>query len=199
VPDRPRTDTSTIEARKARSRRARRLRVVRKIHRTAGVSLLLMLIVLGSTGLLLGWKKHSGGRILPTSHRGTSTDPADWLSLATLHAEAMRIAREEISPTLSPELERIDVRPKHGMVKFVFIEDYWGIQLDLATGNLLHIERRRSDFIENLHDGSILDYLFDTDGEWLKLGYTTVMGTGILVFSVTGLWLWLGPRRMRRG
>lgn len=184
--------------RRARAARAHRLRVVRKIHRTAGVTLFALLMVLGSTGLLLGWKKHSGGYILPTSHRGTSTDPADWLPLDTLHAEAMRIAREEISPTLSPELERIDVRPKHGMVKFVFIEDYWGIQLDLATGDLLHIERRRSDFIENLHDGSILDYLLDTDGEWLKLGYTSIMGTGILVFSVTGIWLWLGPRRMRR-
>jgi hypothetical protein len=84
------------------------------------------------------------------------------------------------------------------MVKFVFIEGYWGIQLDLATGDLLHIERRRSDFIENLHDGSILDHLFATDGEWMKLIYTTIMGSGILLFSVTGIWLYLGPRRMRR-
>jgi hypothetical protein len=34
------------------------------------------------------------------------------------------------------------------MVKFIFAENYWGIQLDGATGKLLHIERRRSDIIE---------------------------------------------------
>ena len=83
------------------------------------------------------------------------------------------------------------------MVKFVFIDHYWGIQLDGATGDLLHIERRRSDFIENVHDGSILDYVFSTDGEWLKLGYTTIMGSALLVFTVTGFWLWYGPRRFR--
>jgi hypothetical protein len=151
------------------------------------------------TGLLLGWKKHTGGVILPESHRGTSTNQQDWLPVHALHEAAVRVVREHISPDLSLELERIDFRPDKGMVKFVFVEDYWGVQLDCATGNLLHIERRRSDFIENIHDGSVLDYLFGTSNEQIKLAYTTIMGAALLVFTTTGFWLWYGPRRFRAG
>lgn len=173
------------------------IRVARTIHRTLGICLFAFFAVVACTGLLLGWKKHSGGLILPQSHRGTTTDPRQWLPLHVLHERALAEARARIAPDLSPELERIDVRPDLGMVKFVFVEDYWGLQLDCATGEVLHVERRRSDFIENIHDGSILDYVLGTDGEQIKLAYTTVMGSALLTFTVTGFWLWIGPRRMR--
>lgn len=84
------------------------------------------------------------------------------------------------------------------MLKFVYIDGYYGIQLDGATGRLLHIERRRSDFIENIHDGSILDYYFETTSEQIKLVYTSIMGLSLLTFTITGFWLWYGPKRMRK-
>ncbi len=83
------------------------------------------------------------------------------------------------------------------MLRIVFIDGYRGKQLDGATGELLHIERRRSDFVENIHDGSILDLVFNTGGEYIKLLYTTIMGLALLLFTVTGFWLWIGPKRMR--
>lgn len=83
------------------------------------------------------------------------------------------------------------------MVKFVFIDHYWGIQLDGATGKLLHIERRNSDILENIHDGSILDYYFGTTGEQFKLVYTSIMGLALLTFTITGFWLWYGPKVLR--
>jgi len=162
-----------------------------------GSLLFALFVVVATTGLLLGWKKHTGGAILPKTHRGTSTNPADWLPIGELWSRANEIARTRISPDLSLELERIDLRPSHGMVKFVYIEGYWGLQLDCATGELLHIERRRSDFIENIHDGSIFDYLLETDDEQIKLVYTTIGGASLLLFSVTGFWMWFGPKRMR--
>jgi len=180
-----------------RERRARTLRTFRKIHRTLGAALFAVFFVVACTGLLLGWKKHSRGAILPKSHVGTTTDLAEWLPIEELHARAVQVFRDSISTELSLDLERIDARPQKGMVKFVFVDHYWGIQLDGATGELLHIERRRSDFIENIHDGSILDYVFSTDGEWLKLGYTTLIGSSLLTFTITGFWLWLGPKRFR--
>lgn len=175
------------------------LRIVRKIHRTTGAALFVLFLFVSITGLLLGWKKHSGGYILPKSHKGISTDLKDWLSYDTLHTLACQYLHDSVSPHLSLELERIDARPDKGMVKFVFIEGFWGIQLDGATGKLLHIERRRSDFIENIHDGSILDYFFKTDDEQLKLIYTSVTGTALFTFTITGFWLWYGPKRLRRG
>lgn len=84
------------------------------------------------------------------------------------------------------------------MVKFVFVDNFWGIQLDGATGKLLQIEKRRSDFIEKVHDGSILDYHFKTEYGQIKLVYTSVMGLALLIFTTTGFWLWYGPKRMRR-
>ena len=180
-----------------RKRRAALLRLTRKIHRTLGIFLFAFFFITAVTGLLLGWKKHTGGTILPKSYEGKSTDMKDWLPFHVLHEKAEKIAREQISPDLSLELERIDARPDKGMVKFVFIDGYWGIQLDCTTGELLHIERRRSDFIENIHDGSLLDYLFATKDEQFKVVYTSIMGGALLLFTITGFWLWLGPKQFR--
>lgn len=181
-----------------KKKHARILRGTRKVHRYMGACLFLLFSVVSITGLLLGWKKNSGGYILPKSYKGSSTDLKDWISIDSLHKNACQIAHDSISANLSLELERIDIRPDKGMVKFVFIEGFWGIQLDGATGELLHIERRRSDFIENIHDGSILDYIFNTKSEILKLIYTSIMGLSLLLFTITGFWLWYGPKLMRK-
>ena len=181
-----------------RKKQASVLRLFRKIHRTTGIILFFFFFMTAITGLTLGWKKNSGGYILPKSYEGSSTELRDWIGFDSLHSIACKIAKDSISPTLSMELERIDARPDKGMVKFVFIDGYWGIQLDGATGKLLHIERRRSDFVENIHDGSILDYLFETKNEIFKLIYTTIMGLSLLLFTITGFWLWVGPKRMRK-
>lgn len=181
-----------------RIHKAKTLRLFRKIHRVTGVSLLVFFLFVSVTGLLLGWKKNSGGYILPKSYQGTSTELKDWLPMDSLHKNACKILHDSVSKDLSLELERIDVRMDKGMLKFVFVEGFWGIQLDGATGKLLHIERRRSDFIENVHDGSILDYLFNTGGEQLKVLYTSIMGTALLTFIFTGFWLWYGPKRLRK-
>jgi len=135
---------------------------------------------------------------LPKSYTGTSTDLKDWLPIDSLHKISDSIILDSVSADLSLELERIDMRKDKGMLKFVYIDGFYGIQLDGATGKLLHIERRRSDFIENLHDGSILDYFFETTSEQIKLVYTSVMGLSLLTFTVTGFWLWYGPKRMRK-
>ena len=183
---------------KYRQRQARILRIFRKVHRTTGALLFIFFFIVALSGLLLGWKKNSGGVILPKSYRGTSTDLRNWLPLDSLHKNAGRYLHDSVSPSLSLDLERIDIRKDLGMVKFVFTEDFMGIQLDGATGQLLHIEKRRSDFIEKIHDGSILDYYLKTKYGQLKLGYTTVMGFALLIFTITGFWLWYGPKKMRR-
>jgi uncharacterized iron-regulated membrane protein len=182
---------------KNRQQQAKILRVFRKVHRTTGALLFVFFFIVSITGLLLGWKKNSGGMILAKSYKGTSTDLKDWLPLDSLHNIAIRIIHDSVSADISPELDRIDVRNDKGMVKFVFKDRYWGIQLDGATGKLLLIEKRRADFVENIHDGSVLDYYFKTDGIF-KLFYTTIMGLALLVFTITGFWLWYGPKRMRR-
>lgn len=180
-----------------RRRQAKILRIARKIHRTTGAMLFVFFFILACTGLLLGWKKHSGGVILPKSYEGKSTNQQDWMPIHLLYEKAVKVVRENISPELPLELDRIDIRPDKGMVKFIFVQGYWGVQLDCTTGELLHIERRRADLIENIHDGSFLDYLFGTNDGQIKLIYTSIMGTALLTFTISGFWLWYGPKRFR--
>lgn len=180
-----------------RKRQAKVLRIFRKVHRTTGALLFTFFFIVAITGLLLGWKKNSGGYITAKSYQGTSTDLKDWLSIDSLHKNAITILHNSVSRELSTELDRIDIRKDKGMVKFVFVDNFWGIQLDGATGKLLLIEKRRSDFIEKVHDGSILDYYFKTKYGQIKLVYTSVMGLALLIFTITGFWLWYGPKKMR--
>ena len=181
-----------------RLKQAKLLRTSRKIHRTTGALLFVFFFFISITGLLLGWKKHSDGLLLSKSYQGTSTDLKDWLPIDSLYKNACTIVQDSVSANLSLDLERIDIRKEKGMIKFVFTDQFWGIQLDGATGQLLHIERRRADFIEKIHDGSILDYYFETTNGQIKLVYTSIMGLALLTFTITGFWLWYGPKRMRK-
>lgn len=45
----------------------------------------MMFFFISISGLLLGWKKHSNGIILPKSYQGTSTELKDWLPIDSLH------------------------------------------------------------------------------------------------------------------
>ncbi len=180
-----------------RKREVKILRWTRWLHGWMGILLFVLFLIVAATGLLLTWKKNSGGYILADTARGTTTELADWRSLAELTALAQAYLRDSVAAELDPALDRIDVRPDKGVVKVSFENHYWGLQLDGATGALLSVDRRRSDFIEQLHDGSLLDQELSTTG-WIKLVYSSITGTALLLFSVTGFWLWYGPRRLRR-
>lgn len=174
------------------------LRDFRKIHRWTGALLFVFFFIVAITGLLLGWKKHSNDLIAAKTYTGTTPDLQQWLTLDSLHFLAIRALHDSIDPALSTNLDRIDVRQEKGSVKFVFKDHFWGLQLDGATGKVLHIERRNADLIEKIHDGSILDFSLNTADDYFKLAYTTIMGLALLIFTITGFWLWYGPKRMRK-
>ncbi|MEJ1222209.1 PepSY domain-containing protein [Sediminicola sp. 1XM1-17] len=181
-----------------RQKQAQILRIFRKVHRTMGALLFSFFFIISISGLLLGWKKNSGGYILAETQKGVSTNLADWKPLDELNREALKIYRDSISPRANVKVDRMEVRNDKGIIKFTFEDDFWGIQLDGATGKLLLIEKRRGDYIEKMHDGSLLDYYFETEHGQFKLFYTTVMGIALFIFTTTGFWLWYGPKRMRR-
>lgn len=180
-----------------REQQAKVLRTVRKIHRSLGAALFVLFLIISITGLLLGWKKHSGGRIQAPTMKGQSTDLAKWISTDSLYSLACGYLRDSVDADLSLALEKIDVRPDKGIAKFIFAEHFWGLQLDCTTGALLLVERRNSDLIEKIHDGSIVDMKLLGNGSAFKLLVTSVTGLALLLFTVTGFWLWYGPKRMR--
>lgn len=181
-----------------RKQQAKILRVFRKVHRSMGALLFVFFFFISITGVLLGWKKNSGGYILPKTTKGSSEQLKDWLPLYLLSDLADAALQDKFGKGLLFELNRIDVRKKKGVLKFSYQPGYWEVQLDGATGTVLNIGKRRSDLLENIHDGSILDNFLGASSGFFKLLYTSIIGVALLLFTITGFWLWYGPKQMRQ-
>lgn len=181
-----------------RKKQAQVIRIFRKMHRITGILLFAFFFVIAVTTLLLGWKKHSGDVIMPQTRQGTSANLQEWIPLDRLHVMAVD-SIETYLPGKGPfVLDRMDVRRDDGVIKFSFKNNYREIQLDGSTGQVLSIGTRRADLFEAIHDGSILDTWFHTEHGQFKLIYTSIMGSGLLLFTVSGFWLWYGPKRMKK-
>lgn len=187
-----------MEGKEKRKKQAKTLRIYRKAHRTTGILLFSFFFFVSITAILLGWKKHSAGVLLPETQQGTSANFEEWKTLEELHAIAFEVIRDSLPLETEPILDRIDIRKSKGILKFSFTNTYLEVQLDGVTGKALSIAQRRSDFIERIHDGSILDDLFNTSDGQIKVVYTTILGLGLLLFTISGFWLWYGPKRMKK-
>lgn len=175
---------------------AKWIRWFRWLHRKIAIFFFVFFLIISITGLLLGIKKQTG--LLAPTQKGVSDDLATWLSVDSLKKNAIRFLHDSVSATLSPAIDRIDIRPDKGTIKFTFKDHFKGLQLDGTTGKLLSIETRKSDFIEKIHDGSMLDKIFGTGGDQVKITYTVVMGLSLFILILSGLWLWYGPKWLRR-
>ena len=165
------------------------LRNFRKLHRYLGIVLSILLLISALTGILLSLKKDVD-LIQPPTQRGESKDLQDWKPLEELSKTA-ETALYQLEPSQAGNsIDRLDIRPSKGIVKVLFEQQQWEVQIDGTSGKVLSIGRRHSDWIESLHDGSIISDLF-------KLISMNFLGFGLIVLLLTGLWLWYGPRRFR--
>jgi uncharacterized iron-regulated membrane protein len=181
----------------SRQQKAKVLRATRKLHRLSGISLFMFFFIMAVTGILLGWKKHSGEVIMPDTYRGTTIEMAEWLPLDRLSLLAVSALEKQTGERL--EVDRIDVRPGKGVLKVLFKDKQLEVQLDGATGEVLSVGRRHNDWIEQVHDGSIIDDWLGIPHGIFKVFYNSLMGVALIIFTVTGFWLWYGPKRMRPG
>lgn len=166
----------------------RSVRQFRSLHRYMGVGLAVFMLITALTGVLLGWKKNSG-TLQPPTMKGASQDFEQWKSFGEVAAAALH-GMDSIGED-NNAIDRMDVRPDKGIVKVLFTNGYWEVQVDGATGKVLSLAQRHSDWIEHIHDGSIFSDLF-------KLIYTNMLGTGLFILALSGLWLWYGPKVIRR-
>jgi hypothetical protein len=181
-----------------RKRDAKILRWVRKLHCFTGISLFAFFFFVGITSILLGWKKNTNGWLLAKTETGISTDAHKWKTMG----EIIEIAQKKMKDTLVgqqiSEIDRIDVRKDIGIIKISFKNHYCGLQIDATSGKVLKKEWRTSDFIEQLHDASILDVIFNTETNFFKIVYSTMMGLALMNFTLTGFWLWNGSKRLKK-
>lgn len=167
------------------------LRWLRRLHRWIGIPLILFFFIIGITSILLAWKKKA--ELLPPTLK-TEIENGTWI----LPSEMVRIGEEEMQKLgRDPEVDRIDIRPDKGVAKVTFKTHFTEVQLDGLSGKVLSIETRHSDWIEKVHDGSIVDFYLGGD-EATKLTYSTLTALGLILMSLSGFYLWYFPKVIRR-
>ena len=165
------------------------MRASRRYHRYFGLGLGALLLVSALTGALLGWKKQSAW-LQPPTQRGTEGTLGEWRSLEDLRAVAVLAFRQNAPRDAPTEVSRMDVRPGRNTVKVRFAYGDYEVQVDGITAEVLSVGRRNADWIERIHDGSIVS-------EGFKLASMNALGVGLAALTATGAWLYWGPRRMR--
>ncbi len=161
----------------------------RKIHHWASFAAGLPLLIIIASGLLLQLKKQWDW-VQPPEQRGTGTTPEiDFTRIL----DTLRSA-PQLGVTGWEDIDRLDVRPGRGVAKVTLVSR-WEAQIDLGTGRLLQTAYRRSDLIEQIHDGSFFA------GDWTKLGLFLPAGIILLLLWFTGVWMvWVqfaGKRRRK--
>lgn len=138
------------------------------------------------TGLLLQVKKEVTWVQPPTRRGAPGPAAVDWEAVLA----ATRSVPEANVFSWS-DIERLDVRPDRSLIK-VQCRNRWEVQLDWASGEVLHSAYRRSDWIETLHDGSFFG------GDFTK--YAIFLPSGVILLGLwfTGIYLWYLPIHVRR-
>ena len=153
----------------------------RKIHYWASAIVAIPLLVIICSGLLLQAKKQSAW-VQPPERRGTGKAPV--ISLEEVLTRLKEVPGMHVQSW--DDVNRLDVRPGHGMVK-VWLNNGYEVQVDLGTGTLLQVAYRRSDLIESIHDGSFFG------GDWTKLGLFLPTGITLLLLWLGGVWMFWVP------
>jgi uncharacterized iron-regulated membrane protein len=157
-------------------------------HRYFGISISLLVFISAVTGVFLGWKKNFD-ILQPPTQKGVSLNMEDWKSADQL-AQAALVSVDSLGLN-AENIDRIEYRPTKGIAKVIFDTGSWEAQIDATTLEVLSVAKRNSDWIEKIHDGSIIS-------EFFKVASMNILGIGLLVLIFSGLWLWFGPKRIRK-
>ena len=156
-----------------------------------GIPLILFFLVIGVTSILLAWKKKV--ELLPPTLE-TKVENGTWL----LPSEIVAIGGQEmVKLGEDSEVDRIDIRPDKGTAKVTFKKHFTEVQVDGYSGEVLSIATRHSDWIEKVHDGSIVDF-YTTGDEGAKLTYSTLVSIGLILLACSGFYLWYYPKLLRK-
>ncbi len=157
----------------------------RRLHRWGAFVVGLPFALVIASGLLLQVKKQVPW-VQPPERRTAVAVPG--LSWEAILAAAQAVPQAQVQRW--EDIERVDVRPAKGILK-VITASRWELQLALADARVLQVAYRRSDLIEQLHDGSFF-------GEAAKLW--VFLPAGLVVFGLwlTGLYLFALPILVQR-
>lgn len=167
---------------------AKSVRVYRGLHKYFGLVLALIVVISAVTGVFLAWKKQSA-LLQPPTLNGVTTDAQQYAPVNEMMDKAAS-AVDSLGLTIV-NLDRVEYRATKGIAKVIFDTGNWEVQIDAKTLDVLSVAKRHSDWIEQLHDGSIISEVF-------KITSMNVLGIGLLFLVASGLWLWYGPKKIKR-
>ncbi len=152
----------------------------RLIHKWVSIVIAIPLLVVFVTGILLLTKKEFAF-IQPPTARGEGTIPS--INFDQVLSVASTVEQARISGW--DDIDRLDVRPSKGIIK-IRGRNRIEIQIDGQTGDVLHVAKRRSDFIESIHDGTFFE---KNANLWLMLPVAIVA----ILMSITGTIMFFIP------
>lgn len=155
-------------------------KLFRKIHHWGSFIVAIPLIIMIGAGILLMLKKQVEW-IQPQSQKGIERSIVPMASMQDLFDAASTV--EKAGFTSWEQLERADLKPGKGIIKFVSTSN-WEVQVDTHTAEVLQVAQRRSDVIESIHDGSYF-------AEWTKLWMFLPAGVGLFILWLTGIYLFV--------
>ncbi|MGF1463571.1 MAG: PepSY domain-containing protein [Maricaulaceae bacterium] len=161
-------------------------KLLRQVHHWGSLVIMVQMGLVIGAGLLLMLKKEFDW-IQPPTQKGVERAAVPSLSLAEMWAEVS--ALEAFEGVAWADLDRVDVKPDKGVVKFV-APNRWEAQIDATTGEIVQLAYRRSDLIEQLHDGSFF-------ADWVKLYVFLPTGVGLLILWASGIYLFILPHAKR--
>ena len=154
----------------------------RKIHHWGAIIIAIPLVIMIGAGILLMVKKEFEW-IQPSSERGTVATSVPTASMQQMFDAAK--GAKEAGINNWTDLDRVDFKNDKGIAKFI-TTDNWEVQVDTTTAEVLYVAYRRSDIIEQIHDGTWF-------AEWVKLGLFLPVGIALFVLWLTGMYLFFLP------
>ena len=159
-----------------------------QMHKWIGIALSAVLINVSVTGLFLLEKKQYEW-IQPATRTGQEGTPSDFVSIQRLFDIVAECNHPDF-PNID-SIDRIDFRPGKRVYKVRAKTHHAEIQVDAISGQVLNVAARRSDLLEQLHDGSYL-------GSWMHGKVMPGVAVANIILALSGLYLWLGRRRSRK-
>ncbi len=158
-------------------------------HKWTGICLSLIFAGSATTGFLLLIKKQSDWIQPPTMEAAEGTIE-DFITMEELFESVLRQGHPDF--TSLEDIDRVDFRPGRRIHKVRSKHNWSEFQVDAVTGEVLSGRNiRRSDLIEQLHDGSFF-------GEWVHTWFMPAVSISLLFLTFSGLWLWIEPTLRRR-
>lgn len=156
-----------------------------EVHKWIGLAIGVVLIGSALTGLLLLVKKDFEWIQPPTRTGTAAANPTEFRPLHEVFDAAFTAGVPQLRSMA--DVDRVDFRPDKGIHKIRSVHDHVEVQVDAVTLEVSPPGIRRSDWLEQLHDGS---WFGSGAHDWFMPAFAVLL----VVLSITGYLIWLWPR-----